>query len=83
MYADGNGYSETPTGLNNPDQKMKQLARARHEAINGLFKNWGCLERRFRHRVKLHGQEFVAVANIVQALIVLENPIFQIDYSDN
>ena len=36
-YADGNGYSETPNGLNNEDQKMKQAARARHESVTNFL----------------------------------------------
>ena len=53
LLADG-GYSgkdfsawmERPTGLNNADQRMKQVARTRHECINGWLtkKNAGMIE---------------------------------------
>ena len=33
-YRDGGDFMETPTGLNNPDQRMKKVARARHETVN-------------------------------------------------
>ena len=36
-YHDAHGWSITPTGLNNPDQRMKGKARARHERANGLL----------------------------------------------
>ncbi len=49
------GFSETPNGLNNEDQRMKQRARARHENVNRLFKNFTILERRYRHRKICHG----------------------------
>jgi hypothetical protein len=82
-YSDSNGYSVTPSGDNNLDEKMKQAARCRHEAVNRLFKHWGILERRFRHQVQLHGRVFMAIANLVQASIILGEPSFQVDYYDN
>jgi len=77
------GCSETPNGLHNEDQRMKAAARARHENVNRLFKYWGILERTFRHRVDLHGKVFLAVANLVQASILLEQPSFEVYYYDN
>lgn len=82
IYNDGSGWSETPSGLNNDDQRMKARARARHEAVNGRLKQFAILERRFRHNVQLHGKVFMAVANVVQAAIQLEQPPFQVDYYD-
>jgi len=82
-HRDGNGWSFTPTGINNPDQYMKAVARARHETINGLFKQFHCLRDCFRHHRTKHGRVFYAVANIVQAMIKIENPTFQINYDDN
>ena len=80
---DGHGWCETPTGENNDDQCMKEVARCRHEVINGWFKKFGCLSQCFRHHRTKHGRVFTAVANIVQAKIQLENPPFQVDYDDN
>lgn len=82
IYSPLHGWSETPSGHNNLDQKMKADARARHETINGMFKQFGVLERCFRHRVSLHGKVFLAVANLVQATIQLEHTPFQVDYCD-
>ena len=82
-YSDSNGWCLTPTGENNPDQYMKAVARARHECINGLFKQYGCLSNCFRHHRTKHGQVFTAVANITQAKLLLEKPAFQVDYDDN
>jgi len=81
--SDGNGWSFTPNGLDNPDQYMKAVARARHETINGLLKQFHCLRDCFRHHRTKHGRVFCAVANIVQAMIKIENPTFQINYDDN
>jgi len=39
------GHSEMPNGLNNDEQCMKAVARARHENVNRLFKHCGILER--------------------------------------
>jgi hypothetical protein len=82
VYRGAHGWSETLNGLNNFDQWMKAVARARHETVNRLFKHFGILERRFRHRVTLHGRVFLAVSNIVQASIQLEEPIFDVEYYD-
>lgn len=82
-YAGAEGYSETPTGIMNPDQYMKQKARSLHEAVNGRFKMFGALSRTFRHRRHLHSQVFMAVANLVQASIMLDGPPFRVDYNDN
>lgn len=82
-YRDGNGFAETPNGLNNADQRMKSIARARHERVNGMLKNFGCLSRCFRHHRTLHGRLVEAVANVVQAALMLEGGSFQVTYDDN
>ena len=82
-HKDGHGWCVVPNGLNNADQHMKAVARARHEVINGLFKQFGCLSHTFRHHRTKHGLAFTAVANIAQAKILLEDPPFQVVYDDN
>ena len=82
-YADGYGWCDTPTGLKNADQRMKATARARHERVNGLFKQFHCLRDCFRHHRTKHGRVFTACANIVQAMLQLEKPSFQVEYDDN
>lgn len=82
-YADGHGWCDTPTGQENADQWMKGKARARHEDINSLLKQFNVLHNCFRHHRTKHGRVFTAVANIVQAKLQLENPTFQVHYDDN
>jgi hypothetical protein len=43
-YKDGNQFSVTPTGNHTVIERMKSLARARHECIKSLFKKYGILE---------------------------------------
>lgn len=81
-YNDGGQFSETPNGLKNHDQKMKTLARARHETVNSRFKQFGILSQRFRHRLNRHGTVFMAVANITQLAITLDQPLFNVEYND-
>jgi hypothetical protein len=33
-YRDGGLYADTPTGFNNPGQRMRSIVRARHETVN-------------------------------------------------
>ena len=75
--------SETPNGLNNYDQYMKKVARARHETVNGRFKQWGALRQIFRHDRSKHGVVMNAVVNITQIDIEEESPLFPIYYDDS
>jgi hypothetical protein len=81
-YADGNGWSYTPTGYNTREQYMKAVARARHETINSLFKKFNALKNEWRHHRSKHGLAFGAIANITQAQIQLETATFQVKYHD-
>jgi hypothetical protein len=82
-YRDGvAGLAVTPTGLNNEDQRMKARARARHENVNRLFKNFAILERRYRHTKSKHGRVFRAVSHLVQASIRFEYTVHQVEYDD-
>ena len=81
-YSDGRQYSETPNGLNNDDQRMKATARARHETANRRFKQFGVLTQTYRHKLCRHGIVFQAVANVVQLAIMVDQPLFNIDYND-
>lgn len=88
-YNDGGEFFETPTGINNDDQRMKQLARARHETINRRLKQWNILGRVFRHGVEKHSIIFLAVVHITHMLMAMsgvdegEHGSFQIHYFDN
>jgi muconolactone delta-isomerase len=85
FLADG-GYrgamADTPTGLNNADQRMKALARARHETVNGRFKQFGCMRQIWRHDLQWHKAAMFAVVNIAQIVIEEELPLFVVDYND-
>ena len=87
-YADGGEFFETPTGLNNEDQRMKQLARARHEAINRRLKEWNILKRVFRHGIDKHSAAFLAVTHITHMMMTIDDGengktgTFQIEYND-
>jgi hypothetical protein len=90
-YQDGYCFFETPTGHNNEDQRMKAIARARHETINRRFKMWGVMGQRFRGRPQHHSKFFDCVANLTQFLIMTcayqpeesERHLFQINYNDH
>ena len=88
-YADGGQFFETPTGINNADQRMKQLARARHETINRRLKQWNVLQRVFRHGTEKHCNVFLAVLNITHMQMAVgsvdgeKRQTFQIEYKDN
>ena len=82
-YKDKHGWCDTPTGLNNKDQRMKGKARARHENVNGKLKAFGCLKQCFRHHRTKHGLVFLAVANIVQAHIQVHGINWKLKYNDN
>jgi hypothetical protein len=57
-YNDGNQFSVMPSGNHTELDRMKSVARARHEAVNSLFKNYGILECHYRHCRSLHGWVF-------------------------
>ena len=89
-YQDGeDGFFETPTGHNNPDQVMKQLARARHETVNRRFKVFNSMSRVWRHGRDLHSTAFMAIVNVthmvmaIEGIRSLEHGSFQINYKDN
>lgn len=81
-YRDGRVYCETPTGLNNDDQKMKSIARSRHETMNRRLKQFGVLVQTFRHDLQKHVYCFHAIANIVQLDIMNGNDLFSVQYCD-
>ena len=46
-YREMNGYSDTPTGRHDFSDRVKSLARARHETINGQLKVFSVLKQTF------------------------------------
>ena len=59
---------------------MKGKARARHECVNRMFKEWGILGQKFRHSRHKHGDVLLAVAAIVQNELKDGRGTFQVDY---
>jgi hypothetical protein len=81
-YRDGGTFGDTPNGLNNPDQKMKRLARARHETVNKRIKQFEVLNTKFRHQLENHWKCFHAIVNMTQLDIQYVAPLFEIYYDD-
>jgi len=83
--ADGgyrNPYARTPNGLNNDEQRMYALARARHETVNWRFKVFKCMQDEWRHSHVKHGQAFRAVAIITQMAIAEGGLTFGVEYDE-
>ena len=59
---------------------MKGKARARHEGVNRMFKQFGILGQKFRHSKHKHCDVVLAVAAIVQSEIMDGRGTFQIEY---
>ena len=84
-----NGYKGHPEffdipwkHLDNYEQRTrKALARARHETVNGRFKDWKCLKEVWRHALEKHGITFTAVANIEQ-FKMMKKETWQVQYND-
>ena len=68
--------------MNNYDQYMKKVARARHETVNGRFEQWGALRQIFRHDGSKHGVVMSAIVNITQIEHEEESPLFPIYYDE-
>ena len=81
-YHDSGGRAITPSGYWTFVDRQQATARARHETCNSRFKDWGILTQTFHHSIDLHGSVFHAIANITQASLQFENPLFQIDYHE-
>ena len=81
-YRDSHGWSRTPTGHNTREDYMYAVARARHETVNRLIKNFSAMRNQWRHHRRKHGIAFLAAANVVQARIQLEPSVYQVIYQD-
>ena len=62
------------------EKRAKEVARARHEAINSLLKNFGCLSSPFRHELRTHRNYFSLAAVCVQLMIEERGPPFHVNY---
>ena len=85
-----NGYvgradkAKCPNNDCNPPENlgMQSAARSRHETFNGFLKNWGILERVYRHDITMHGTVFYACAVITQLSVAKGEPLFEVEYGN-
>jgi hypothetical protein len=69
---------------------MQSAARSCHEALNKCLKNWGILEKVYRHHIKMQGMVFYVCAVITQLVIAVitqlpianREPLFEVEYGD-
>ena len=77
------GYPDVLSTNNNAHddkevKKFKSRALLRHETFNGLIKNFGCLQGRFRHKQARFEDCFEAIVVICQYQIESTRPLFDI-----
>ena len=60
--------------------RMKQRVRARHETVNGRFKNWNILNNRFRNQISFHSNVFSAIVVITKLEIENGFELFSVKY---
>lgn len=61
-------------------KKKKVCVRARHETVNGRFKDWGILRKIYIHHLGKHHIVFHAVVVITQLGIENGRPLFHVNY---
>ena len=81
-YYDGYQWAVTPRGLHEHVDRVRALVRARHENINGRFKQWRALCERWRHAPHKHGVMFRAIANVIQMGLRSDEPAWPIQYNE-
>ena len=85
-----NGYvgradkEKCPNNDYNPPKNlgMQSAARSRHETFNGRLKNWGILEKVYRHDITVHGTVFYVCAVITQLSVANGEPLFEVEYGN-
>jgi hypothetical protein len=81
-YQTATCFSITPKDLVEATQQQKDrhgLIRSRHEAINSRLKQWGVLNKVFRHGFSKHETVFQAVAQITQFILRYESVPFLVE----
>ena len=83
-YQDGRQFVIAKHDNHQPDWMKAMVAEAlsRHEHINARIKVFGAMEQRFRHGMERHGSVMNAVCNIVQVQLMVESPLFTVQYDD-
>ncbi len=85
-----NGYMGHADKINCPNNNcnlvenlgMQGTARSCHKRLHGRLKNWGILEKVYRHDITVHGTIFYACAVITQLAITDGKPLFKVEYGD-
>jgi hypothetical protein len=62
---------------------MQLAARSCHETFNGHLKNWGILERVYRHDITMHSMVFYACAVITKLSVANGEPLFEAKYGND
>jgi hypothetical protein len=76
------GYRGEAHYIKTPRNDVDTIVRSRHETVNKRFKQWGCLNKLFRHQPSKHQSVFGAVAVLTQLAIENGEPLFGVFYND-
>lgn len=78
-------HVKCPKSFTNPEETLaiQSRVRSRQETVNKRLKQWSCLNEKFRHDMRKHGDVFRAVAVVTQLSIQNGEPLFSVDYNDN
>lgn len=71
-------YIVTPTG----ERDIASNVRGRHETVNKRFKQWGILERVFRHDLSKHQDAMYAVGVLTELSLEMGEPLFNVNYKE-
>ena len=78
-YRDKHGPSVVQSMVPENELRAFKLIRARHETVNGRFKEWKILSNTYRHHESCHSSVFHAIATITQIEIADgSRPVFSI-----
>ncbi len=77
-YADPRCEYNCKAGVSS--RNLHALLWARHETVNRRFKQFGAIGQQFRYDVIRYSDCFHAVANLTQAMIENEDPLFQFSF---
>jgi hypothetical protein len=75
-YNDRNCFIIPIEGEERPDQKA---IMARHETVNRRLKQFGILQKVYRHNLRKHPQCFRAVLNLTELMIENGEPLYDIE----
>lgn len=78
-------HCDCPTGISCREDRVQfnKQQRSRHETVNTLFKNFGCMKKKFRHSIEKHGNCFMCVAILTQISNDEGPGLFPINYDDS